>query len=429
MSKQARDVVVIGFALFAMFFGAGNLIFPVSLGKASGSSFWPAILGFVLTATGLPFLGILAGIKAGGSANMVSPLNRYFATCISIALMFCIGPLFAVPRTAATTYEMSVKPFTSAIHPVLFYCLYFAVNVVFVMKPSRIIDIVGSVLTPILLVTLSFLIIKGILNPVAEPVYISPTNVFSTALIEGYQTMDALAAVIFSYMILSAALRKGYRNKDEIIGLVARAGVVAVGGLGIVYGGLVYLGSQMSGVVPWNIEKVQLVVEIARRILGPRGTTVLGVCVSLACITTSIGLVATVASYFERATMGKLKYNTNVIWISIASAGISSLGVDRIVNLAVPVLRVLYPMVIVLILATLCHRFVKDDRVVAGTVYTAFAVALVDTVNLLGLRRITCHLPFADIGFAWVVPSLVVFTVITLEFVLGLEDTLRPAKR
>lgn len=211
VSKQSpdiRDVVVIGFALFAMFFGAGNLIFPVYLGKTSGTSFWPAIFGFVLTATGLPFLGIVAGIEAEGSANMVSALDRKFAICISVALMFCIGPLFAVPRTAATTYEIAVRPFISEKYRIVFYCFYFMINMIFVMKPSRIIDVVGQILTPCLLFALSFLIIKGVFNPVAEPVSVDPTHVFSKSLLEGYQTMDALAAVIFSNMVLSTSMRR-----------------------------------------------------------------------------------------------------------------------------------------------------------------------------------------------------------------------------
>ncbi len=428
MSKKSRDVLVIGFALFAMFFGAGNLIFPVCLGKVFGSGYRLAILGFVLTATGLPLLGIIAGIRAGGSANMVSALNRRFAICISIALMLCIGPLFAIPRTAATTYEIAVQPWVPPRYRIIFYCFYFMVNMIFVMKPSKIIDLVGRVLTPILLVTLAILIIKGIFNPIAEPASVSATGVFSKSLLEGYQTMDALAAVIFSNMVLSAAVQKGYKKKDTIIDLVIKSGILAVVALGAVYGGLVYMGAQVSAVLPGDIEKVQIVVEIAQRILGQEGTLILSACISLACLTTSIGLVATGASYFERVTLGKMKYSTNVVWISSLSIAVAALGVDKIVRLAVPVLGVLYPVVIVLILAVLFGRFVKDDRVISGTVYTAFAVSLVDTVNLFGLRKFTSLLPFADSGFAWVVPALCVFTVITLEYVLGLYDTLRTAR-
>ncbi len=429
MTKETRDAVVIGFALFAMFFGAGNLVFPVYLGKTYGSNFWPAILGFVLTATGLPLLGILAGVKAGGSANIMSVLNRRFSVCISIALALCIGPLFAIPRTAATTYEMAIRPLIPERYCIVFYCLYFVVNMFFVMKPSAIVDVIGRVLTPVLLVALGILVIKGIINPIAEPIDTVSANAFSRSLLEGYQTMDGLGAMLMSNIVLSTLIQKGYKNKRQIRSLVTKAGIIAIGALALVYGGLVYMGSQMSGIIPGDVEKVQLVIEVARRILGEKGSLILGVCISLACLTTAIGLSSTVASCFERVSLGKMKYNTNVLWISILSIGIATLGVDRIVSLAVPVLGVLYPVVIVLISLTLLGRFVKDDRVIAGTVYVTFAVSIVDTLNIFGLKRFTSFLPFAADGFAWVVPAVCVFALTTLEHVLVFDDKLYPAKR
>lgn len=429
MTKETRDAVVIGFALFAMFFGAGNLVFPVYLGKTYGSNFWPAILGFVLTATGLPLIGILAGVKAGGSANIMSVLNRRFSVCISIALALCIGPLFAIPRTAATTYEMAIRPLIPERYCIVFYCLYFVVNMFFVMKPSAIVDVIGRVLTPVLLVALGILVIKGIINPIAEPIDTVSANAFSRSLLEGYQTMDGLGAMLMSNIVLSTLIQKGYKNKRQIRSLVTKAGIIAIGALALVYGGLVYMGSQMSGIIPGDVEKVQLVIEVARRILGEKGSLILGVCISLACLTTAIGLSSTVASCFERVSLGKMKYNTNVLWISILSIGIATLGVDRIVSLAVPVLGVLYPVVIVLISLTLLGRFVKDDRVIAGTVYVTFAVSIVDTLNIFGLKRFTSFLPFAADGFAWVVPAVCVFALTTLEHVLVFDDKLYPAKR
>lgn len=429
MRKQTQDVIVMGLALFAMFFGAGNLIFPVYLGKIYGSNFLPAILGFVLTATGLPLLGIFAGVKARGSANVVSALDRRFAMCISIASLLCIGPLFAIPRTAATTYEIAVRQFIPERYCIVFYCLYFIVNVIFVMKPSAIVDVIGRILTPVLLISVGVLIVKGIFNPVAKPIDTDSVNVLSRSLLEGYQTMDGLGALVLSNIVLSTTIQKGYKEKGQIRNLVVKSGIIAVGALAIVYGGLVYMGAQMSGIVPGDIEKVQLVIEVAQRILGEKGSLILGICISLACLTTAIGLSSTVASCFERLTRGKMKYSTNVVWISALSIGIATLGVDKIVNLAVPVLGILYPVVIVLILTTVLSRFMKDDRVIAGTVYTAFIVSFVDTLNIFGLRRFTSLLPFASDGFAWIVPAVCVFVLITLEYVLGVGHKLHPVKR
>lgn len=430
MKKKSQDVMVIGFALFAMFFGAGNLIFPVYLGKISGSSYWQAIIGFVITATGLPFLGIIAGIKAGGSAEKVaSKLDKGFAILIITALTLCIGPLFAIPRTAATTYEMSIKPFFSGINPIIFYSIYFLINIIFVMKPSKIIDIIGFVLTPVLLLTLFILIVKGIINPIAAPVSANSSHIFSKSLAEGYQTMDAMAALIFSSIIFSSAIQKGYKSEKEIIDVTKKSGFVAIGGLALVYGGLVYIGSQASGLIPGDIEKVELVIEVSKRILGNQGMLILAIAVSLACITTSIGLITTASQYFERLTNGKLKYGINVIWISFMSTLIAYLGVDKIIKLAGPVLDILYPIIIILIISTLLDKFVKDDRVVSGTVYTTFAITLVDTLNIFGLKKVTSYLPFASIGFCWVIPAVLVFIFLNVKYGMEMNQKLNPAER
>ncbi len=413
MKKSSRDIIVIGFALFAMFFGAGNLIFPPTLGKMVGAKFLPAIIGFLLTGVGLPLLGIIASAKIGGSFDhMASRVSKRFSLISGTALVMAIGPLLAIPRTAATTYELGIKPFFPFINSTVAIIIYFLINLAFVIKPSSIIDTIGKVLTPVLLVMLASIIIKGLITPIGNIVETPITNIMPTALLEGYQTMDAMASVIFSSIILASVTSKGYKESSEIISTTIKAGFVAVLGLGFVYGGLLYLGAQTTNILPIDISKTELVIEISKRTLGPFGSVALGISVALACLTTSIGLTATAAEFLTKTlTKGKLSYTVNVLLITILSIIIATMGVDNIVKFASPILSVLYPVVIVLILTTLMGKLIKHNKVVAAAVYTTLIMSIIDTLNNLSylpqsLESIVYIIPLASKGFAWVIPAL-----------------------
>lgn len=427
MKKSTKDIVVIGFALFAMFFGAGNLIFPPTLGKMVGAHFYLAIIGFLITGVGLPLLGIIASAKIGGGfENMANRVGKVFSIISGTALILAIGPLLAIPRTAATTYELGVKPLFPWFNPLLAIIIYFIINLLFVLKPSSIIDNIGKILTPVLLAMLSLIIIKGIIQPIGSEVNVPISNVFSKSLLEGYQTMDAMASVIFSSIILTSVISRGYTKKGEILSTTVKSGFVAIIGLAFVYGGLTYLGSQTTGILPENIAKTELVVEIARRTLGSFGSIALSISVALACLTTSIGLTATAADFFTRTvTKGKVSYTANVLIITTISLIISSMGVDNIVKFASPILNILYPVVIVLIITTLMGPLIKHDKVIAATVYAALIVSILDTLVTLNLvqgyiKSFLYLLPLSRNGFAWVIPSLI--TMFITSFLIKDSD-------
>lgn len=414
MKKIKSDIIVIGFALFAMFFGAGNLIFPPSIGKIVGTKFPLAIIGFLLTGVGLPLLGIIASAKIEGSfENMANRVGNRFSLIAGTILVLALGPLLAIPRTAATTYELAIKPLNIGISPILAITAYFIINSAFVLKPSSIIDTIGKVLTPVLLIMLSLIIIKGILFPIGNIEATGITNAFPRSVLEGYQTMDAMASVIFSSIIIASVKAKGYTKKSEIINSTIKSGLVATAGLAFVYGGLMYLGSQTINILPGNIMKTELVIEIARRTLGTFGGIALGISVALACLTTSIGLTATAAEYFSKTlTKGKVSYTTNVIAITLISIVIANMGVDTIVRFAAPLLSILYPVVIILIITTLMGNLIKNDKVVRNTVYTALVFSLINTLLNLnyisgGLREYVLIIPMSSIGFIWVIPTII----------------------
>ncbi|QBD87904.1 branched-chain amino acid transport system II carrier protein [Clostridium tetani] len=413
MKKSTRDAFVIGLALFAMFFGSGNLIFPPYLGKLVGNNYPIAILGFLITGVGLPLLGILSCAKVNGTfRDIATPVGKIFAVAVTTAIILAIGPMIAIPRTAATTYELSIQPFFPNINITTAIIVYFLINLAFVLRPSSIIDTIGKFLTPALLILLLTIIIKGILVPIAPIENISFTNVFSSSLLEGYQTMDATASVIFASIIIAAVRQKGYNDVSDIIKITSLSGIIAVIGLGTIYGGLMYLGSQTVNIFPADITKTALLTQITQIILGRTGSLFLALAVALACMTTSIGLTSSAAKYFEDITNGKLKYKVNAIVISIMSILIASLGVDDIVAFAVPVLQILYPIVIVLVILTFLGF--NHKTILTITAYTTLFVGILDNLKSVGLNigfvnKFISLIPLSNIGFSWLIPAVIAF--------------------
>ncbi|KGK86130.1 branched-chain amino acid transport system II carrier protein [Clostridium sp. HMP27] len=426
MKKTTKDFLVIGLALFAMFFGAGNLIFPPYLGNLMGSKFILATLGFVITGVGFPFLGILACTKTNGNFNdMAGKVSKSFAIICSVAIFLAIGPMLAIPRTAATTYELTIQPVFPWMSSMVSMILYFALNLCFVLRPSKVIDSIGKFLTPALLIALLILIIKGLLSPIGIVIDTNTSSVLSNSLIEGYQTMDALAGLMFATVITSSVIQRGYKDK-EAISITIKSGLVAIFGLAIVYGGLMYLGAQTSSILPKDISKTALLLEISKRSLGKYGSVIIGIAMGLACFTTSIGLITAGSSFFDKISNGKLPYKINAIVISLVSIAMGNFGVDKIVKISVPVLSILYPVAITLILITLSKSLSKNNFVLRASVYTSLIFGIIETLPSIGvnggfIKEFLNIIPLSSIGFAWVTPTLLSL-VISLFITKGNEN-------
>lgn len=417
-NNKIRDIIIIGFALFAMFFGSGNLIFPPYLGRLVGGEYWLALIGFMIMGVGLPLLGVMATAKAGGDFEVIgNRVGQTFSIILVTALILAIGPFLAIPRTAATTYEISVRPFLPNVSSIIIIGIYFAVNLFFVISPNSIVDVIGKFLTPALLITLTILIVKGILFPIGPVTQTTLENVFSNSLIEGYQTMDALAAVCFGGIIVNTIKSKGYHKSNQIIGMTLQASLVAIIGLGLVYGGLMYLGTH-TGHIVGEVEKTALVSTLAYQILGQAGTAFLAIAVALACLTTSIGLTATGATYFSKLSKDRLSYKMVAIIISLISMIIALGGVDNIVVFTTPVLKILYPIIIVLVLMTLLGKWVNHNSIYKVTVYTTLIVVVIDvlsvTFKISFLQNIISYIPLSTHGFAWVIPAFIAFIIARL---------------
>ena len=403
MKNKRKDSIIVGFALFSMFFGAGNLIFPPSLGNTLGDKYLLGIIGFVLTGVGLPLLAILACSKGNGTfESITNKISPKFTLILTTVLFFAIGPLLAIPRTAATTFEISILPFFPNWSPVIMMAIYFLINLFFVLRRSSIIDTIGKFLTPALIIILIIIIVKGIINPIGDIASTGATNVISYSLLEGYQTMDALAGLLFSSVITSSIVSKGYKGK-EINSVLLKSSFIAVIGLAFVYGGLTFIGAHTVNLVDSNISNTALLVFISKKILGTSGILLIGIAIGLACLTTSIGLLTTGSTFFEKVTNGKLSYKFNAIAISLMSYIIACQGVDKIVKLSVPILNVLYPVAITLIAVTMFNKFLTNVIAVRFAVYASLIFGVL--FQLFGSSL--SFMPLANIGFGWVLPTVI----------------------
>ncbi|WP_416198823.1 MAG: Branched-chain amino acid transport system carrier protein [Sporanaerobacter sp.] len=409
---SSKEILVISFALFAMFFGAGNLIFPPSIGLAAGEKWKAALLGFSLTGIGLPILGVLSIAISGGSINsLLNKVGPKFALIFSILIMILIGPLLAIPRTGATAFEMGIKPLFPSISPIISSLIFFGLTLILTLNSSNIIDIIGKFLTPILLIMLSTIIIKGILNPIGVPIDTNMAQPFSKGFGNGYQTMDLLAAIVFGGIIVDDVKNKGITKKSEQFKAIAKTGLISGIGLGIVYGGLLYLGATGSSVFVQGTEKVSLITNITKTILGNSGKIILGICVYSACLTTAVGLTATVGHFFSNLSKEKFSYKTIVIISTIMSTIISNTSVESIITFADPILKIVYPIAIILVVINVFDNLIEDKKIYLGATIGTFCVSLVDGLAAMGVDTsfigdFIQSLPFSDSGFGWMLPAI-----------------------
>ena len=407
--KFGADSIVVGFALFSMFFGAGNVIFPPYLGFGAGTQWVNGFLFYFIADIGLALFALFTLLKVGGSENITGRIGIVASNILMSAIILCIGPMVAIPRTAATTFEMSVAPLISGVSPVIFSVAFFIVVLLLSIRQSAVIDVVGKVLTPALLIGLLVLIIKGIISPLGSIVnpHVDSSFVIVNGIKSGYQTMDVLAALAFGIIILKSAQEKGYSDARESSKMIRAAAVIAGVLLLIVYFGLTYLGATSASLFSLGISRAELVIGIVERLLGKVGLVIFAVVVALACMTTAVALVSSAASFFEKLTKGGLSYATLVIIICVSSAVISNLGLDRIVAVASPILDIVYPPTLVLIALSWF-----GDRLSRGVyrwaVIGALIASVLSTISLYGVSvPIIDTLPLASLGLGWIVPAAV----------------------
>ena len=407
--KHVTDSIVVGFALFAMFFGAGNVVFPPYIGMHAGEQWANGFLFYFIADIGLALVAMFAILHAGGADNITGRIGHVASKVLMCAVILCIGPMVAIPRTAATTLEMSVTPFFSGVSPVVFSIIFFAVILLLSIKQSAVIDIVGKILTPALLIGLLILIVKGFVSPIGDIVDtgVSASEVTVNGIKSGYQTMDVLAAMAFGIIILSSADEKGYTDSKSAAKMIGIAAALSGVLLMIVYFGLTYLGATASTVFPTDISRANLVIGIVELLLGKAGLIIFAIVIALACITTAVALVSSAASFFAKLANDKISYGVFVVVICVSSAVISNLGLDMIIAIATPVLDIVYPPMLVLILLSWfgdkLHKSVYVSSVAGSLIASVLATASLYGMNV----PVIDSLPLASLGLGWLTPAAV----------------------
>ena len=407
--KLVTDSIVVGFALFAMFFGAGNVVFPPYLGMHAGEQWANGFLFYFIADIGLALVAMFAILHAGGADNITGRIGHVASKVLMCAVILCIGPMVAIPRTAATTLEMSVTPFFSGMSPVVFSIIFFAVILLLSIKQSAVIDIVGKILTPALLIGLLVLIVKGFVSPIGDIVDtgVSASEVTVNGIKSGYQTMDVLAAMAFGIIILSSADEKGYTDSKSAAKMIGIAAALSGVLLLIVYFGLTYLGATASTVFQTDISRANLLIGIVELLLGKAGLIIFAIVIALACITTAVALVSSAASFFAKLANDKISYSVFVVVICVSSAVISNLGLDMIIAIATPVLDIVYPPMLVLILLSWfgdkLHKSVYVSSVAGSLIASVLATASLYGMNV----PVIDSLPLASLGLGWLTPAAV----------------------
>ena len=425
--KKITDIIICGFALFAIFFGAGNLIFPPYLGVISGNNWGIANIAFLLSDPLLPILGVIVTALLGGQAtDLGKRVSKHFSIIIGAISIILIGPLFAVPRTGATTHEIFVQSFVPTAPQWITSLIFFGLTLYIAIHSHTVIDAIGKYLTPILLFILLLVFIAAVVQPNAGFQTTTSAGLFSQSFKEGYQTMDALGAALMAGVVISDLTRRGYTEKKEQHQMMFGVGIVSFILLALVYSSLTYAGATVSTVYDSTIQRPALLIGLIEQLLGSFGKVAMGIAVSFACLTTSVGLITTCGHYFSTLTNGKLEYKKIVVVSVVISFLLSLLGVDALLQLAVPVLSAIYPMVIALIFLSIFDRYIVYNWTYTGAVVGAFFIGGIQAIHLFSqmqggnflseLAAWTNTLPLNQFGFEWLVPAIigsVVFTVIS----------------
>lgn len=426
-----REYIYLASMLFGLFFGAGNLIFPVFMGQLAGSNIWFSILGFLITGVGLPLLGIVAmGISRSSGlydlASRVNPLYSLFFTC---ALYLTIGPFFAIPRTATVSFEVGIAPLIpesqTSLWLGIFSFLFFLCVLLFSLKPSNILVYVGKILNPIFLLFLSILIIASIIKPMGSLSDFPATgayeyNSFFQGFIEGYNTMDALASLAFGIVVINAIKNLGVKDPKSIALSTIKSGILSTSLMALIYAFLAIIGAQSLGITSISANGGQALAIVSEHYFGRAGALLLAATITVACLKTAVGLITSCSETFASIFKNSLSYRSYAILFCSISFGIANVGLNNIISFSIPALMFLYPLAIVLILLSLFHGAFKGDRRVYKIV-TAFTLpaAIMDLIGalpegLVGVLNLSLiidwsktYIPFYHIGMGWLVPSLV----------------------
>lgn len=420
MKLTTRHRLLVGVTLFSMFFGAGNLIFPPFLGAQAGQASIPAMIGFCLSAVGLPMLGVIAVAESNGLPELAGRVHPKFAAIFTFLIYMSIGPCLAIPRTATTSFEMAVVPFlpesmSLEMAQLLYSIVFFALALLLALRPDKLTDRLGKLLGPALLILILVVFAGCIVHPMGTPnapigKYVSGAAV--NGFLEGYQTMDTIAALNFGFIIALNIRAKGVEDNRQIVGETCRAGIIAGVVLFAVYGILTYIGVQSGAAFPGAANGTEVLKSIVMELFGPIGVIILALIFAIACLNTCIGLISCCGDYFAKI-FPVFGYRVWACFFAVISMMISNVGLNQILSFSVPVLGAIYPVAIMLIVLAFLHKWLGQFRYVypvtillTGVVSVLSALASVEIV-IPGITALIRLLPFYAQSLGWLIPALV----------------------
>lgn len=415
-----NNLILISLTLFSMFFGAGNLIFPPFLGAQAGTNTWVAMLGFCLSAIGFPILGVIAVAKSGGLNNLAGRVHHVFASIFTFLIYLSIGPCLAIPRTASTSFEMAIVPFIYSninlnLVQIIYSVIFFAVALSLALYPDKLTDRLGKVLTPCLLTLIFIIFIGCLINPIGK--YGVPLNDYSRnplikGFLEGYLTMDTIAALNFGIIISLNIKTKGIKEESSIVKETIKAGWIAGIILLIVYASLAHIGALAGGISENSTNGAQTLTNIVLSLYGKLGIIILAIIFTIACLNTCVGLISCCSKYFC-TIVPSISYKKWAIFFAVISMIVSNAGLNKILEISVPVLNAIYPIAIVLILLSFVHRWIKNYNFVYPiTVLMTGIVSIVyalyqSNFSIPLITLVISKIPFYDLGLGWIIPAVI----------------------
>ena len=416
MKLTSKQLLMVSFMLFSMFFGAGNLIFPPFLGQNAGSSTAAAIAAFLITAVLLPVLGIIVVAKFDGLEKLSSKVGFGFASIYTVLIYLSIGPGLGIPRAASVPFEMAIAPYlpqgtSSTIGMFLYSLVFFLLAMWLALTPNKLVSRMGKFLTPTLLCLILLLFVSFLIHghmQIGDPVGKYAENATVVGFLEGYNTMDAIAALNFGLVISLAIQRFGIKEKRSIISTIIRIALIAGVLLSVIYIMLACLGMAASGLYPIQENGAWTLRYIVHDVFGDAGAILLAVIFTIACLTTCVGLITSIAEFFSRK-YPRFHYVQYVLGITTVSFLICNLGLTTILSISIPILNAIYPISIVLMIMGLFDRWLAKNRflypIVIYTILLESVVSSLDTIHVeLGfISSFFQALPFYELGLGWLV--------------------------
>lgn len=436
------QTLLIGSLLFGLYFGAGNLIFPIELGQNSGYNLYKVVLGFIISGVGLPLLGVVASAisKNDSLFEMGKTVSDKFAYIFTTALYLTIGPFFAIPRTSTVAFEVGITPNISEkntkLFLLIFSLIFFITVLAFALKPGKVMDNIGKILTPTFLILLSVLVILAIVKPMGPLGQIKPrqkyqNNPLFVGILDGYNTMDALASLAFAIIIISSIRKLGVKDSNQIAKETLKSGIICLFAMSTVYVSLAFMSSSSVKIMKLGNNGGIILSNISFYYLGNFGKILLAAIVIIACLKTAIGLIIACSEIFIQMYPNSLSYKTYAVIFTLISFLIANLGLQNIISLSIPVLMYLYPLAIVLIFLSLLYPLIGRNKIIfTFTIFFTAIFVIFDFLKALPanitkipyieniLNFAKSILPGFNLGFGWVIPAIIGFILALIIIVI-----------